>query len=113
MILNLIIPVYNNYDGLITTLLSIGTYKSKHDINIIIINDCSTDDKNYKHIVNLFKPFYKIQLYKTPHNMGAGNARQYGLDQINNGYVMFLDAGDLIYSPTEFIEYLNFVEKHP
>lgn len=113
MTLNLIIPVYNDYDGLITTLLSLNAYNIKHDINIMVINDCSTDGKNYKYIINLFKPFYNIQMHKTPYNMGAGNARQYGLDKINNDYVMFLDAGDILYSPIEFIEYLNFIENNP
>lgn len=113
MTLNLIIPVYNDYDGLITTIMSLGAIKSKHNINIVVVNDCSTDNKNYKHIVNLFKPFYQIQLYKTPQNVGAGNARQYGLDKINNDYVMFLDAGDVIYSQTEFIEYLNYIDNNP
>lgn len=113
MILNLIIPVYNDYDGLIKTIMSIGLHESKHDIKLIVVNDCSTDGKNYKHIGNLFKPFYDIQIYKTPYNVGAGNARQYGLDKVNDNYVMFLDAGDVIYSSTEFIEYLNFVENNP
>lgn len=113
MILNLIIPVYNNYNGLINTIMSLNTYYSRHKVNIIVINDCSTDNKNYKHIANLFKQFYDIKIYTTPHNMGAGNARQYGLDKVNDNYVMFIDAGDIIYSPTEFIEYLNFVEQNP
>ena len=113
MILNLIIPVYNNYDGLVDTIMSLNVYHSRHKVNIMVINDCSTDDKNYKHIINLFKQFYDIKVYKTPYNMGAGNARQYGLDKINDNYVMFIDAGDIIYSPIEFIKYLNFVEQNP
>lgn len=113
MTLNLIIPVYNNYDGLIDTIMSLNVYRSKHKVDIIVVNDCSTDNKNYKHINNFFKQFYNITVYKTPYNMGAGNARQYGLNKIDSDYVMFIDAGDIIYSPTEFIEYLDFVENNP
>lgn len=113
MTLNLLIPVYNNYKGVIDTLMSLNIYNCNHDIQIIIINDSSTDNKDYNEIINLFQYWYNIKLLNTPYNMGAGGARQYGLNHISSGYVMFIDAGDIIYSPIEFAEYLNFISENP
>lgn len=113
MILNLLIPVYNNYQGLLDTILSLNMYKSNHKLILTIINDCSTDNCNYNNLIPLFQELYQINVYNTPYNMGPGGARQYGLDLITNNYVSFMDAGDIIYSPIEFNEYLNFIESNP
>lgn len=113
MTLNLLIPAYNNYQNVIDTIMSFNCYNSKHNIQILIIDDCSTENNNYAAIQELFKPFYKIDICKTPYNMGPGNARQYGLELIKTDYIMFIDAGDIVYSPTDLIEYLNFIEQNP
>lgn len=114
-LLTLIMPVFNNRQGVISSLLSFGNVpaNSNWDINVLIVNDCSTVD-DYTDIPNLLGPFFsKITILKTPKNVGPGLARQYGLDQCSSPYFMFLDAGDLITSPVTLLSYLSVIEDNP
>lgn len=76
LVLDLIIPVYNNKKGLISTILSFGDFSILEDwkINILIVDDCSTTD-TYEDIPGRFQDFYNIKVLKTPKNGGPGAAR--------------------------------------
>jgi glycosyltransferase involved in cell wall biosynthesis len=69
------------------------TYKN---FEVIIIDDCSTDD-SYKHLMT-----YKensgmdIVLLKTKRNSGPGLARNLGLEKVIGKYVIFIDSDDYI-----------------
>lgn len=113
--LSIIIPVYNNRAGLISTLLSIGEIAQTvldWGIKVIIVDDCSTE-VNYDDIPQLFTSFVDITLFRLSENSGPGQARQYGLDHSDTEYVMFLDAGDVLSFPTHFIQLMDLVLRHP
>ena len=82
MNIDLIIPYYNNLEGLKKTIESIEL-----DIfEITIVDDGS--DEQLEHVNK------DIHVLVLPENRGPGYARQYGLMHTSNPYVMFIDAGD-------------------
>lgn len=96
--IDLIIPYYNNPEGLIRTLESINT-----DIFYITI----IDDHSSIHM----SPILKVdQVLRYNKNMGPGYARQWGINHTNNPYIMFIDTGDEFISQ-EIQEYILRVVK--
>ena len=95
--LTLAICVYNGEKYIAETLESIEqqTYK---EFNVLIIDDCSTDET--RNIVqkysksNMFKSFTIISLKE---NVGLAKARSIAMDSIISKYIMFIDADDLLY----------------
>ena len=89
-----IIPAYNAKKTIKRALYSIATQSIlKHmKLNVYIVNDGS--DYDYKEIVDIYKKYYNIYELKTKNNMGAGLARQYGIEHSKGEYIVFLDADD-------------------
>lgn len=108
MKLDLIIPTYNNKQGLFRTLFSLGI---DSNANITIVDDCS--DETYEDVIELFSHFYSIRVLKTPKNGGPGVARQFGLSHTYGDYVMFLDTGDILYTPDTLSRMLKLCENNP
>lgn len=83
--IDLIIPYYNNPEGLERTLASVD----KSIFYITIVDDHSD-----------IAPWHPAadQVFRYNENKGPGFARQWGLDKTHNLYVMFLDAGDTFIS---------------
>lgn len=97
--IDIIIPVYNTPDEvLVRCLNSIVTQTIIEDIEVTIIDDASTIE-NYNYIIELFKPYMKINLLRYKINSGPGVARQYGLDHTYNEYIIFADVDDIFSSP--------------
>lgn len=90
-LISIIIPTYNNAEFLPRALKSVinQTYKN---IEILIINDGSTDDTI--EIINKFED-YRIKLYNKT-NGGVSLARNYGIKKANGKYLMFVDSDDWI-----------------
>lgn len=97
MLVSVIIPTYNNGDNLDKTLESV--FKQSHkDIEIIVVNDCSTDSTE----VVIQKHLDRIKYLALPENKGGSFARNKGFAISSGEYVAFLDADD-IWKPS-FIE---------
>ena len=90
--LDIIIPHYNNINGLKTTLKSIY-YPSMQHIHITVVDDCSTVDLS--EVKNMFS---KVNFISNNINSGPGAARQKGIDSTHSPYILFIDAGDYIKS---------------
>lgn len=89
--LDIIIPTYNNKNNLIRTLKSIINY---NNIKITVVDDASPE--SYKEeILKIFPYINWITLEK---NSGPGVAREIGIQNTTNSYIMFIDAGDYLYS---------------
>lgn len=95
--LDLIIPVYNDKEGLCRSLMSIGTECNPKELFITIIDDASTVD--YSSVIQTFQQFYPIRILKMKKNGGPGKARQYALEHTKEPYLMFLDCGDVFVTP--------------
>lgn len=95
MKVSLIIPVYNVEKYVEKCLQSVErqTYK---DIEVIIVNDGSTDN-SHKIVDEYVKKNENFQCYSIE-NRGLGGARNYGMEQAQGEYVCFLDSDDYIAS---------------
>lgn len=106
---SIIIPVYNIAPYLKHCLDSIILQTFKN-LEIIIVNDCSTDGsadiiKKYSEKDN------RLKIINFEKNMGLGNARNAGLKAACGKYVIFIDADDWV--GENHIETMhNAIEKH-
>ncbi|MEO0037649.1 MAG: hypothetical protein RIQ59_860 [Bacteroidota bacterium] len=96
-----IIPLYNKESFVENTIKSILN-QTFTDYEVLIVNDCSTDDSVAK-----VKPFIseKIKLIAHSDNKGLSAARNTGIQNTNSDYITFLDADDL-WKPT-FLETIH------
>jgi len=102
--LSIIVPVYNEIK---TTLLIIDKIKNVNLLNeirkeIIVINDCSTDDigQSIKKYIN-DNPDLKIKYFEHEINKGKGAAIRTGIQNATGDYLVIQDA-DLEYDPSEY-----------
>lgn len=88
---SVIITLYNKENSIKRTILSVleQTYK---DIEIIVVNDYSTD--NSLNICNEFLP--NIRIITTDKNYGLPNARQIGIKHAKGNFITFIDADDYL-----------------
>ena len=96
--LTIIIPVYNRAIRIIKCLDSIPV---RDDIEVIVIDDCSTD--NTLEVLNQYTRL-PLKIFQNEVNSGPGIARNKGLDNATGEYVTFLDSDDWLV--TENISYL-------
>lgn len=93
--ISIIIPTYNNPDKLLKAAASIYLNDHNKDIEIVIVDDCSTCD--YKSVINYLKiRGQKIKYIKNNKNVGAGVSRQNGIDVATGDWIGFLDDDDII-----------------
>lgn len=91
--ISVIIPCYN-YGHLITDTIQSILQQTWTDLEVIVIDDGSTD--NTEHVVKAcIEKDSRILYYKYP-NTGLGATRNRGLEKASGNYVQFLDADDLI-----------------
>ena len=96
LILSIIIPVYNKSPYIRKCLDSI--IKSNIlNIEVIVINDGSTDD-SHKILKEYTKRFSQIVYIKSETNKGVSTARNIGLDKANGEYIIFIDIDDYVSS---------------
>lgn len=91
---SVITTVYNVGDYLKTCIDSILN-QTLQDIELILVNDCSTD--NSLDIINTYNDS-RIKLINNDENVGCGMSRQIGLDNAVGEYTMFVDGDDYIES---------------
>ena len=94
--IDIIIPAYNAHKHINNSLISIAMQTIKDKINVYIVDDGSKN--NYTNIVNLFKDKINIKELTLNTNSGPGVARQYGIDNSNGEYILFLDSDDILYN---------------
>lgn len=93
MKVSVIVPVYNSYNYLTKCLDSLVNQKLK-DIEIIIVNDGSTDKS--LDIINKYLKKYKNMSLYSKENGGLSDARNYGIKRAKGDYIAFLDSDDYI-----------------
>lgn len=106
---SVIVPVYNVEKYLKKCLHSLVS-QTLQDLEIIVINDGSTD--NSKIIIKYFSqkfPF-KIKAF-TKENGGLSDARNFGLDHATGEYIGFVDSDDWV-EKEMFAEMFALAEKH-
>ena len=101
--ISVIIPVFNEEKTILKILEKISKIKDKAVIEIIIINDGSTD--NTKKIIDENSNYYD-EAKHLKNNSGKGNAIIEGLKISTKDYVFFQDA-DLEYDPIDLMEFID------
>ena len=96
MLFSIIIPVYNSesylYDSINSAVCQ--NTKNKFSYEVIVVDDCSTDDS-----INIAKTFSSRKNYyilSTGKNSGPGIARNVGFDRSSGKYILFLDSDDYL-----------------
>lgn len=92
--IDIIIPAYNSQDTIIRTLSSIAMQLNRDELVVTIVND---GGKDYKEIVDIFKPLINVKEIGYETNMGPGYARQFGVDNTKEDFIVFIDADDTFY----------------
>ncbi|MHC1683127.1 MAG: glycosyltransferase family 2 protein [Clostridiaceae bacterium] len=101
---SLIIPTYNKASRLKLTLLSLTKLEELENVEIIVVNDGSTDETNV--ILDEFKKSHNINLkIINIENSGRSVARNIGLKEAKGEIAIFTDD-DLILSPTFIKEHI-------
>ena len=92
---SIIIPVYNNSKYLRDCLNSV-LKQTLDNIEIIAIDDCSTDDSF--RILREYQSRYKekIRVFRNNKNMGVGYTRNFGISMAYGEYIGFVDGDDYI-----------------
>lgn len=100
-LLSIIIPSYNNEQFIVETLNSLHAAGPTDEVEIIIVNDGSTDTTEEK--IKAFyqdRPAHNIKYVYQP-NAGVAITRNIGLEYATGSYIGFIDSDDLI-SPAYF-----------
>lgn len=106
---SVIVPVYNVELYLENCLLSLVN-QTLQDIEIIVVNDGSTDGSQT--IINRFSAEFplKIKAFRKE-NGGLSDARNFGIDHASGDHLGFVDSDDYV-SDKMFEEMLNLAVKH-
>lgn len=81
----------------------IDSIPQREDIEIIVVDDNSDDDKK----ANVIRPDVKILFIEKEHTRGAGKARNVGMDSATGKWLLFADADDF-YKPN----FLNILDEY-
>lgn len=91
---SIIVPVYNTSKQLRNCLDSLVNQTNK-DIEIIIINDGSTDDSE-EIIQEYVKKYENLITYYSKENEGIAKTRNLGIEKAKSDYILFVDSDDYI-----------------
>jgi teichuronic acid biosynthesis glycosyltransferase TuaG len=105
-LISIIMPTYNSEKYINKTILSVKN-QTYSNWELIIIDDCSTDDT--KQFVETFlENDERIKYVRLEKNSGAAVARNKGVEIASGDYLAFLDSDD-IWLPNKLERQLNFM----
>ena len=91
---SVIIPIYNAENTIEKCVESI-VYGQLHEIEIILIDDCSKDASwNICQLLSI--KFPNVFCYQNKKNSGVSYTRNYGLGKANGKYILFVDSDDWV-----------------
>lgn len=108
-LLTLITINYNNYEGLRATVASVMNQNAPKKWRWIVIDGGSTDgSKEY-----LERNSKLFDYWVSEADKGIYDAMNKGLQQVEDGYVWFLNSGDRLHGTNAIAEVLGAMETHP
>ena len=103
--ISIIVPIYNA-EKYINKCIDSILNQTKKELEIILINDGSTD--NTEKLIKSYKD-KRIKYFKNT-NHGIGYTRNFGIDKATSKYIMFLDSDDYL-EKTSCEKLFNKIEK--
>lgn len=91
---SVIVPVFNTPPDLLTSCLESVLSQSLDAIEIIVVDDCSTDGS--RRIVDGYAGRGRMTVLHQEKNMGPAAARNRGLDHARGDFVGFVDSDDFV-----------------
>ena len=108
LLISVLVSVYNEEKTILDVLKRLSDFKKfGHSIEVIVINDGSSD--NSEKIINENKHLID-KLISNETNRGKGYSIKKGLELSNGKYIIFQDA-DLEYDPNDFLKFFKLIEK--
>ena len=109
-IISIILPSFNKQNIILKSIRSIQNQNFKN-IEIIIVNDCSTD--NSTNIFNyLLKSDPRIRIFHHLNNLGSFRSRLDGILYSRGKYIILFDTGDLYEDNYVLLDAYNIIEKY-
>ena len=109
-IISVILPSFNKEDSLMISVRSIQNQHFKN-IEIIIVDDCSTDNSN-SHFKYLLETDPRIRIFSHLKNMGVWRSRLDGFLYSRGKYILFFDTSDLYEDNYVLEDAYNLMEKY-
>lgn len=96
-LVSIIIPVYNVADFIIPCLSSVAE-QSYYHIEVIIVDDCGTDNSMQlvEQFISNYKGSIKFRILKHSRNAGLSAARNTGTAHAAGQYIYYLDSDDML-----------------
>lgn len=107
---SVLLPVYNGTDYIEAALRSVME-QSFTDMEIVVVDDCSTDDTPAI-LERLAAECPAIRIIRPPQNLGLPRALNFGLDHLRGTYVARMDADDIC-EPERIAVQKAFLDAHP
>ena len=107
-LISVIIPTYNRASKISDCIHSVMN-QTYDNIEIIIVDDCSTD--NTEEIVKQIKD-KRVRYFKLERNMRACFARNFGADHACGEYIAFQDSDDVWHEEKLLEEYNALIDKN-
>lgn len=108
-LVSVIIPVYNAAKTIEKTIKSV-LHQSYTYFEIIIIDDCSTDN-SFQIIEELSESDSRIILYRNEKNLGVAKTRNAGINIAKGEFISFLDSDD-IWKSTKLEKQLEYIKQN-
>ena len=109
-IISVILPSFNKSSVIMKSIRSIQNQSFK-DIEIIIVDDCSTDNSSI-YFKYLLETDPRIRIFTHLKNMGVWRARLNGFLYSRGKYIIHFDTGDLYSDPFVLEDAYNLIEKY-
>ena len=109
-IISVIVPSYNKEQCLMKSIRSIQNQSFKN-IEIIIVDDCSTDNSS-KYFNYLLETEPRIRIFHHLKNMGCWRSRLDGFLYSRGKYIIFFDMGDIYSDEFALEDAYNLIEKY-
>lgn len=107
--LNVIIPSYNCSKTIGRTLASLVA-QTDNDFEVIIVDDCSTED--IKSVIDEYSDRLNIIYLRNKENLGCGMTRQVGIDNATQKFITFLDSDD-VFMPYTVETFNSIIKANP
>jgi Glycosyl transferase family 2 len=101
---SVVIPAHNEAAHIVSAIASVQAQTEK-DLEIIVIDDCSTDD-TANAVLQIAEHDRRIRMLSLAVNGGLAAARNLGFDQANGEWIAILDADDT-FEPTRLSSLLD------